>query len=176
MRWSGYIFISECPVDTAPVTADENGYLAPEHVGEFSGGGACRGFNLPANHLNIGRWFITLFGLSSVCKCISAGVGGWGGSGRVEGGSSSGSSGGGGGAHTLVVCIMRFPGSSLRCVRDPLWRKPPGMERGGLRGRLQGKRSPVGKIPRCSARLHSAPRPPKLLAGPSLSAGSLRAT
>lgn len=25
----------------------------------------------------------------------------------------------GGGRHTLVVCIMRFPGSSLRCVRDP---------------------------------------------------------
>lgn len=43
---------------------------------------------------------------------------------RVEGSSGSGSSGGGGGggggAHTLVVCIMRFPGSSLRCVRDPL--------------------------------------------------------
>lgn len=36
---------------------------------------------------------------------------------RVEGGGSGGSAGGGG--HTLVVCIMRFPGSSLRCVRDP---------------------------------------------------------
>lgn len=35
----------------------------------------------------------------------------------VEGGGSGGC--GGGGGHTLVVCIMRFPGSSLRCVRDP---------------------------------------------------------
>lgn len=33
---AGCIFISVCPVDTVPVTADENGYLVPEHVGEFT--------------------------------------------------------------------------------------------------------------------------------------------
>lgn len=67
----------------------------------------------------------------------------------------------GGGAHTLVVCIMRFPGSSLRCVRDP--KSLQGMEKtgaGGAKGEVAGKRSPEGKIPRCSARLPSSPRLP----------------
>lgn len=43
----GYIFISRCPVDTVPVAADENGYLAPQHVGEFTLGSVCRGFQSP---------------------------------------------------------------------------------------------------------------------------------
>lgn len=42
-------------MDAVPVSADENGYLAPQHVGEFTRGSVCGGFNLPANHLNIGR-------------------------------------------------------------------------------------------------------------------------
>lgn len=28
---AGYIFICRCPVDAEPVSADENGYQAPQH-------------------------------------------------------------------------------------------------------------------------------------------------
>lgn len=116
----------------------------------------------PANHLNIGRWFITLFGLSSVCKCIS---GGWLAVGLrvaaavvlslvVRGG------------HTLVVCIMRFPGSSLWCVRDPFWSKPPGdVEEDGwgwrasgrgrrAKGKVAGEWAALGIVLRCPPHRH----------------------
>lgn len=116
----------------------------------------------PANHLNIGRWFITLFGLSSVCKCIS---GGWRAVGLrvaaavvlslvVRGG------------HTLVVCIMRFPGSSLWCVRDPFWSKPPGdVEEDGwgwrasgrgrrAKGKVAGEWAALGIVLRCPPHRH----------------------
>lgn len=76
MRRDIYLYVCVSGGRSA-VSADENGDLARWRAAEFTRGSVCRGFNLPANHLNIGRWFITLFGLSSVCKCISEG-GGWG--------------------------------------------------------------------------------------------------